>query len=103
MSDKKISQLDLGSTLALTDLVLIITDPTNTKVAKKCTIANLITAVMNYSGVPFCGVKFYSGPTGLSGVTGVRGDLYSDKGDGFLKICTVAGTPGTWTVVGMQS
>lgn len=34
--------------------------------------------------------------------TGVLGDLYIDSSDNKLYVCTVAGTPGTWTVVGSQ-
>lgn len=34
--------------------------------------------------------------------TGVVGDLYVNSGDQKLYICTIAGTPGTWSVVGSQ-
>lgn len=38
-------------------------------------------------------------PTGPN----VVGDLYVNSGDSKLYLCTVAGTPGTWVVVGTQS
>lgn len=40
-----------------------------------------------------------SDPTGPN----VVGDLYVNTTGGKLKICTVAGSPGTWTVVGTQT
>lgn len=46
----------------------------------------------------FCIVPQDSQPTGPN----IVGDIYVTTG-GIVKICTVAGTPGTWQSVGLQS
>jgi len=112
MANKRITQLDVGAVPATTDLVLVLTDPAGTKVAKKCTIDNLVNTLMNYSGAPLgrfiptnpASQKSISSGFGSKPAADSKGaDLYVDKTNGFLYICTNPGNPGTWVKVGTQS